>query len=185
MRTPLLAILLLLAVPCVLRAQQGAPVRIGDTIELRLAGVPADESTAFNGSYTIDDDGMVGLPLIDKIKIAGLLPTQIQEAIQKRYIEEKIYTHPTVTVQQIQIPRYVNVIGEVKSGGSRIPYTADMTLMDVIAACQGFSDFANKKNVELIRDGKKTVYNAIDITNNKAEDPKVLPGDKITVHQGW
>lgn len=184
MNTRCFAILLLLLVPCALRAQSStAAVRVGDTIELRLAGVPPDESAAFNGSYTIDDDGMISLPLINKVKVAGLLPNQIQEEIQNRYVEEKFYTHPTVTVQENQVPRYVNIIGEVNSHGARIPYTADMTLMTVISAAGGFTDFANKKAVELTRDGKPTVYNTVNITKGKEEDPKVLPGDQITVKQ--
>ena len=183
MNIRLLPLLLLLLVPCVLRAQQSAPVRVGDTLELRLSGVPAEESSTFNNSYTIDDDGMVNLPYIQKVKVAGLLPTQIQEAIQRSYIEAKIYTHPTITVQQNAIPRYVNVTGEVNSHGARIPYTSDMTLMTVITAGGGFTDFAAKKKVEVMRDGKRTLYNTIDINRGKAEDPKMLPGDQVTVRQ--
>lgn len=184
MNIRLLPILLLLLVPCVLRAQQSAPARVGDTLDLRIAGVPNEESAAFNGSYTIDNDGMVSLPYIEKVKVAGLLPTQIQEALQKSYIQAKIYTHPTITVQQNAVPRYVNVNGEVKAP-QRVLFTADLTLLNAITACGGFSDFADKGRVDLKRGDDVKRYNAKDIQKGKTQDPSLMPGDQIVVHQGF
>jgi protein involved in polysaccharide export with SLBB domain len=183
---PLLILALVLA-PCVLRAQGGAVIRKGDTLELQLSGVPPDETALFSGhTYPVDEqEGTINLNYIGQIKVDGLSANAIQELIEKRYVDEKIFTHPIITVQANTVPRFVNVLGEVKSGGARIPYTADLTLIGVITAGGGFTDFADKKRVELMRDGTKTVYNTLNIQNGKAEDPKVLPGDKITVKQGW
>ena len=184
MKTRFFVLLLLLLLPVAVRAQQAVPVRLGDTIELRISGVPNEEAASVNGVYTIDDQGNINLPYIQKVKILGLLPTQIQEAIQSRYISEKIYTHPTITVQQNALPRFVNVMGEVKAP-QRVAFTADMTLMTAINACNGFTDFANKNNIDLKRGSTVTKYRGIDIEHGKVEDPPVQPGDMITVHQGF
>ena len=184
MNPRLLFALLLILLPCFLRAQSVAPVRNGDTIDLNLTGVPPDDSSAFNHTYTIDDDGMINLPYIQKVKVGGLLPNQIQDLIQTRYVEAKIYTHPTVTVQQNAVPRYVNIGGHVKNS-TRVPYTSDLTLMSTINAAGGFDDFADKKKVELLRGGKRTIYNTEDIRKGHSEDPKVMPGDQINVPQSF
>jgi protein involved in polysaccharide export with SLBB domain len=182
MKTRLLFIFCMVLLPVmVLRAQTGAPLRVGDVIELRLAGVPADV-TEFNAPFTIDDDGNVNLPLLNKVKVAGLLPTEIQDTIEKKLVDGKFFTHPVITVQQGSVPRFINLSGEVRSNG-RIPYTADMTLMNAITASGGFSDFADQKKIDLMRDGKTTRYNGVAISRGQADDPKVLPGDKIIVQK--
>jgi protein involved in polysaccharide export with SLBB domain len=207
MKSRLLLILFLALAPCLLRAQTdvalrpdsaaqttapgnapqsgggGVALRVGDIIELRLSGVPVEESTAFNAIYTIDDQGMVNLPYINQVKVAGLLPNEIQQAIQNRLMEAKIFTHPTITIQQ-STPRFVNINGEVRAP-QRVPYTADMTLITVIDAAGGFTDYANKKKVELKHEGKVTVFNTESIRKGGTEDPKVVPGDQIHVQASF
>lgn len=168
---------------CTLRAQ--APLRVGDTIEIRLSGVPIEDSTTFNAPYTIDDQGMINLPYINQVKAAGLLPNQIQDAIQNRLKEEKIFTHPTISILQNQNqPRFVNVAGEVKTP-QRIPYTPDLTLISALNAAGWFNDFADQKHVRLTHEGKTTVYDMRELRKNPATDPKLLPGDQIQVPQSW
>ena len=155
-----------------------APLRAGDTIEVRVSNVPVDENT-LNGTYTVDEDGTINLPYVNQVKIGGLLTSQAQLAIQHALVDGQIYTHPTITVLQ-STPRFVNVNGEVRAP-QRVSYTSDMTLTTVITAAGGFTDYAAKKKVELLRDGTRTVYNTLDIQSGKVTDPKVVPGDKIHV----
>ena len=166
---------------CVARGPR--PLRIGDTIEIRISGVPAEDAGTFNGSYTIDDQGMINLQYINQVKVAGFLPNQIQETIQNRLIEEKIFTHPTITIQQNQ-SRFVDVAGEVKAP-QRVNFTADMTLMSALNAAGWFTDFADQGKIRLVRDNKTTIYNYKAIRKDPALDPKILPGDKIVVPQSW
>jgi len=162
-------------------AQSLAPLRIGDSFELHVSGVPAEEQNVFMGALTIDDQGVVNIPYLNGVKVAGLLPNQIQDLIQSRFKEEKIYTNPTVMIIVAQ-SRLVNVLGEVKAP-QRIQFTPDMTLMTAINGCGGFSDFANQHSIRLIRDGKTTVYDAKQIRKDPTSDPKILPGDQIQIPQ--
>jgi protein involved in polysaccharide export with SLBB domain len=182
MKTFLFAFLLSLLVTRAAHAQ--APLRTGDTLDIRLSGVPADETATFNASYTVDDKGMINLPYINEVKVAGLLPNQIQDIVQNRLKEDKIYNHPTITIQTQSQARFVNVDGEVKSP-QRVPFTADLTLMSAINAAGGFSDYAKQTQVTLTREGKVTTHNAKDIRKNPSLDPKVLPGDQIHVPQSF
>jgi len=165
--------------PCL--AQQ-AVFRVGDTLEIRLSGVPPEEIGAFSAPQTIDDGGMLNLPYIGKVKISGMDAAQAQRLIEGKLQSEKIYTNPTVTLSIQTNTRLINVTGEVKASG-RIPYSSDMTVMSAIAAASGFSDFADKKHVKLVREGKMKVYDTTKFTTKPELDQKVLPGDQIYVPQ--
>jgi len=158
-----------------------AVLRAGDTVEIRLSGVPAEEIASFSAPQTVDDSGMLNMPYIGKIKVAGLDADKAQQLIESKLKADKIYTNPTVTLG-LGNSRYVNVTGEVKSPG-RIAYTADMTLMSAIAGASGFNDFADKKHVKLTRDGKVTEYDTRKFIKDPSLDVKVLPGDQVTVLQ--
>ena len=175
----LIAVGLLFAEPC--QAQQ-AVLRVGDTLELRLSGVPGDEIGGFSAGQTIDDGGMLNLPYIGKIKVAGLDVSQAQQLIESKLKSEKIFTNPTVTLSIQANMRLVNVTGEVKSSG-RVSYTADMTLMSAIAGAGGFSDFADKKHVKLTREGKVQDIDTRKIAKDPSLDVRLLPGDQVYIPQ--
>ena len=175
-----LSLLLILALAPRLFAQ--ATLRPGDTIEIRLAGVPADEISAVSAQYTVDDAGMLNLPYINNIKVAGLQPNQAQAAIEQKFKSDEIYTHPTVAIIIQSASRFVNVGGSVRGPG-RIPYTPDLTLMSTINAAGGFNDFADQRKIRYIHDSKVQIIDAKKIRKDPTLDIKVYPGDQIEVPQ--
>lgn len=177
-----IALSLLAAVPAI-QAQQ-AVLRVGDTLDIRLSGVPADEIAAFSASaiQTIDDGGMINIPYIGKIKVAGIDNSQAQQLIEGKLKADKIFTTPTVTINIQQNMRLVNVSGEVKSSG-RLTWTADLSLMSAVAGAGGFNDFADRKHVKLVRAGKVVVIDTTKLAKDPSLDIKVLPGDQIIVPQ--
>ena len=175
--------LLLLAVFATKGFSQAA-LRPGDTIEIRLAGVPSEEIQAVSAAYTIDESGMLNLPYINTVKVGGLLPNQAQVAIEQKFKAEEIYTHPTITITIQNTSRFVNVGGSVRSPG-RIPYTPDLTLMSTINASGGFNDFADQKKVRYIHANKVEIVDVRKIRKDPALDPKVYPGDQIEVPQSF
>ena len=58
-------------------------------------------------------------------------------------------------------------------------YTPGLTLLEAIAQCGGFSDFANPKRVKLTREGKATIHDLSRTTSNA--NVKLQPNDIITV----
>ena len=158
-------------------------LRVGDMVEIRLAGVPPEEVGTFSAMHTLDEAGMINLPYIGLVKSAGLKANQLQVLIEKRLKEEKIYTQPIVTVVIGNNTRFVNVRGAVRAP-QRVPYTADLTLMSAINAAGGFSEFAGKK-VRLARDGKLTVIDTSRIAKDPSKDFPVQPGDQIEALTSW
>ena len=176
-------VLILLALS-VSSAFADATLRAGDTFELRIGGVPSDDQATISSSYTIDGDGYLNLPLLGKIKAALMTASAVQSSIERAYVSEGIFTHPTITINIAPTARFVNVAGQVKSP-SRVAYTPDMTVMSAINAAGDFNDFANAGDVRLVRDGKVTKVNCKKARANPALDVKVLPGDQIQVPEGF
>ncbi len=140
--------------------------------------------SAITSSYTIDGEGCLNLPYINKVQVEGKTPSQVQSVIEQTYVERGIFTHPTVTVSIAASARQITVGGEVNNKG-RVAYTPDMTIMSAIGAAGDFSIYADQGKVRLIRGDKVTVINCKRLRSHPGEDVKVLPGDNIQVPQSW
>jgi len=160
---------------------QNPVIRIGDSVDIRLSGFHYEDAGAVSSNQVVDDDGMVNLAYIDKVKIVGMDCSAAQRLIENRYKEAKIFTNPTITVT-VTAQRFVNITGEIKGGG-RVAYLPDMTLMTGIAAAGGFTDFADKKRVKFVREGRVVVIDTTKISKDPSKDVRVLPGDQIYVPQ--
>lgn len=160
-----------------------AALRPGDTMDLRLGGVPSEETVQFSAVYTIDSRGMVNLPYIGEIRAAGMMPAEVQRSIESKLKVDKIYTNPTITINTDRVATFVTVGGAVRASG-RIPYTPDMTLMTSINAAGGFNDFAGDR-IRVRREGKETVFSSKDLRRNPGKDPSLRPGDQVEVDESF
>ena len=163
---------------------QDAALRPGDTIEVRLGGVPTNDVSQITASYVIDNQGYINLAYINKISIGGKTASQAADVIESAYKNAQIFTNPTITISTQAGARFVNVGGEVKAP-SRIPFTPDLTLMSAINAAGGMSEFANRKKVRLIRGKEVMVVDTKKILNDPSLDLPVKPGDQIFVEQSF
>jgi polysaccharide biosynthesis/export protein VpsN len=161
-----------------------ATLRIGDPIELRIGGVPAEEQAQVNNTYTIDAQGSLNLPYINKVKAEGLTPAQLANSIEGTYRANKVYTNPTITILMQPTSRFVNVGGSVRNP-SRVPFTEDMTLLTAISAAGGFNDFADQKRVRLLRGNDAKIYDVRQFRRDPSLDVKLRPGDRVEVPQSF
>jgi protein involved in polysaccharide export with SLBB domain len=51
-----------------------ATLRVGDPLDIKIGGVPAEEQAQINNTYTVDANGSINLPYINKVKAEGLTP---------------------------------------------------------------------------------------------------------------
>ena len=156
-------------------------LRPGDAFDLRISGVPSDDQSTISGSYTIDGQGYFNLSYIGKIKGAGRSASDVQSAVERTYIEQGIFSHPTIALNIAASARFVNVGGPGVKGGVRIPYTADMTVLSAITAAGDFNEFADQRHVRLIRGGKVQIIDCKQLRRDPSKDFNVLPGDNIQV----
>jgi protein involved in polysaccharide export with SLBB domain len=171
-----------LLVPCLAMAQE-TTLKNGESFGLRISGVPIDEVQLVSAQYGISDAGTISLPYLKTaISAAGLTPSALARKIEAAYRGAQIYTQPTVQVDSSTVgtaaQRFLSVMGEVKAPRS-VSYAPGMTLLDAIAQCSGFTDFADEKKVKLTR-GLKVSYHRLSASDPK-ENVKVSPNDIITV----
>ena len=159
-----------------------AVLRVGDPIELRIGGIPNEEQVQVNNIYTVDANGSVNLPYINKLKAEGLTPAQLARSIEEAYRANKIYTNPNITILMQPTSRYVNVGGSVRQP-MRVPFTEDMTLLASINAAGGFNDFADQKRVRLLRGNDVKVYDVRQFRRDPSLDVRLQPGDRVEVPQ--
>jgi polysaccharide export outer membrane protein len=161
---------------------QAATLRIGDPIEIKIGGVPQDEQLQVNNTYVVDSSGSVSLPYINKVKAAGLAPSQLARDVENAYRVGKIYTNPNITIIMQPAARFVNVGGAVRQP-MRVPFTEDMTLLTAINASGGFNDFADQKRVRLLRGNDVKVFDVRQFRKNPGKDVGLQPGDRVEVPQ--
>lgn len=112
--------------------------------------------------YLIDANGEIAMPIIGRLKVAGL---NRMEAIKT--IETKLSEYIKNPVVQIAIQNYkITVLGDVKSPGTfKIP-NERITLLEAIGLAGDLKMTGTRKNVVVIRDenGIKTEYR-VDLTS--------------------
>jgi len=152
-------------------------LRGGDTLIIRLTGVPTPDQGIFE--VKIDEGGKISMPHIGSLPAANSTTVQLKKLIEETYVKGEIFTNPNVTVD-LKEQRFVDVTGEVRMP-QRVPYTKDLTAMGAVAACGGFTDFANRRRVRLTQGGVTREFNAKDIQADQGRDIKLKPNDKIQV----
>ena len=130
-------------------------------------------------------DGKVSLPLVNDITAAGLTPTELRHELRARLAEFIPAPEVSVMVREVR-SRKVAVVGAVKMPG-RFELRSPMTVLEVIALSQGFTDFASRDRIVVLRqygEGKtmRVPFNYGRIADGAAQENFfVQPGDIIVV----
>jgi len=143
-------------------------------------------------SVPVRPDGRVSIPLIDDLQAAGKTPTQLARDVEtrlKKYIQDPICTI-IVTGFNGPYDRQVRIVGEA-AHPQAIPYREHMTLLDVMIAVGGLTQFAAGNRATVLRDvdGKEAQFGVRisdlvkdgDVSANVA----MLPGDVLIIPQSW
>lgn len=155
-----------------------AVLQNGDVIQMRLSGPPEEYTREFAVEITVDD-GTINVPMIGRVRAAGITPAQLSAAIEKQLIEQKIFTIANVNINTQQTPRFIIVGGSVRSPG-RQQWTQGLTLSASISAAAGPAEYA-EDGVRLTRGGQVYRYSRKAIKDNAKLDPKLQPGDVVEV----
>lgn len=105
--------------------------------------------TAVSRVVPVRPDGKISVPLLGDVQAAGMTPGQLQAVLARAlstYIDKP---QVTVIVQQVNSFK-VAVLGQVKTPG-RFDLKAPATLLDMIAQAGGFTDFAAKDRILVLR----------------------------------
>ena len=157
----------------------GTVFRPGDLFELQMSGMPGEDAATYQKMFTIGGDGFVNIPYGGQIRASGLTQSQLEKAIERRLIDEKIFRWPTATINVPTTTRYVTIGGAVRAP-TRMQWSADLTITSAISACGGVGDFGGDK-INLIRAGTVTQFRLKLLKKNPTDDPHLQPGDQVEV----
>jgi protein involved in polysaccharide export with SLBB domain len=128
----------------------------------------------------IPDDGKLSLPLEVSVVADGKTSFQLEQEIKAQYVP-KYFVRLTVNVKPEE--RWYYVGGEVKLA-NRFMYSGEITTLRAIDTAGGFTEFANRKRIEVRRaNGEKFTINWNDAIKNSQKDITIFPNDQIIVHK--
>ena len=161
------------------------------TADYRLAAgdklrIEVYKDTQLSQALQIRPDGKITLPLLGDIAAAGRTAVELRDAIAGA-LQEYI-AKPVVTVIVTETtPQVVYVTGEVNKPGALPIANGQMSIIQAIAMAGGFTDFANKKDIRVLRKnaaGMQTLrFNYKDAIDDESrrEPLPLLPGDTVIV----
>lgn len=154
---------------------------VGPADKLRVDVYALDDMTR---EVQVDSAGYISVPIAGSIDVNGRTPQEVAAAIEGK-LRAAYVRDPQVSVNLVEVAsQMVTVDGEVKEPGL-YPVSAHMTLMRVIAAAKGTTEFRDLKNVVILRTlGKQRmagVYNLSAIRAGRYGDPQIFPNDVVLV----
>lgn len=158
----------------------------GDSLNIQVWRNPEVSATV-----PVRPDGKVSTPLVEDIPATGKTPTELARDIETRlakYIQQPVVT---VVVSTFVGPasEQIRVVGQAAKPQA-IPYRAGMTLVDVMIAVGGVTEFAagNRATLLRTREGNKSYSVRLDDLlkgGNISANAEVLPGDIIIIPESW
>jgi len=171
--------LIILLFPLVVYAQK--PSYIIDSSDLVEISVWGEEG--LSRQVTVRTDGYVSLPLVGDILASGKSPSVLQHDIEKslsKYIKDP---RCAVIILEPRSKR-IYVEGQINAPGQFI-LDRDLFITQVISLAGGFSEWADKGSIVILRyEDKKRLRQIVNykrIVKGKDQDVLLKPGDTIIV----
>lgn len=142
-------------------------------------------------SVPVRPDGKITTPLVEDVPASNKTPTELARDLEKalgKYIQAPVVT-VIVTGFVGPYTQQIRVIGQA-TRPQALPYRANMTLMDVMIAVGGTTDFAAGNRAKLLRssDSNKQYGLRIDDllkSGDLSANVEVRPGDVIVIPESW
>ena len=156
----------------------------GDVLSITVHG---QDPTLYSGDVVVRPDGKIWRYMIDEVQASGLTTTELRDALTTAY--SKYFKEPTVLLNPKAFNSWkVFITGSVGKSGE-YPLNAQMDILGLITIAGGLQDYADRKNIRLIRrhpDG--TVENipfnydkVFDDGNGQPDIPLLKAGDQVVV----
>ena len=154
----------------------------GDVLAISVWGQPELSLV----EVVVRTDGRISAPLVDDVDVLGKTPQDLKVELTEKLAAYVTAPHVTVVVRQIN-SKHIYLIGEVKREGP-MTLLRDMRVVDALSWAGGFTSFAGKGNIKLIRQQNGSGpaefvfdYNEFVRGENLEQNVLLLPGDRIVV----
>ncbi len=158
----------------------------GDTINIVVWHNPELSMTV-----PVRPDGKISAPLIEDMPAIGKTTTSLArdiEAALVKYIRDPVVT---VVVTNFVGPysEQIRVVGEAAKP-QVLPYKQKMTLLDVMIAVGGMTDFANGNKATILRTAEGNKQYSVRISDliksgDFSANVEMRPGDVLVIPQSW
>jgi polysaccharide export outer membrane protein len=118
-----------------------------------LIGVRVWNQEALSSKVRVRQDGMITLPFVNDVPVAGLEPVVCAKRLQARLKEFIVNPVVTVTLEE-QAPLQISVVGEVNKPGV-YSFEREPSVLNVLAACGGLTDMARRDRIFVLRDAQQ------------------------------
>ncbi|MDA3918275.1 MAG: polysaccharide export protein [Deltaproteobacteria bacterium] len=127
-------------------------IGVGDTLRINTWKEPDFSLEA----AMVRSDGIITFPLLDDIKAQGLTTMELKAKIEKKLTEYVEAPNVTITLAD-PVSQKFYILGEIRGTGE-YPISKNLTVMQAFALAGGFTEWASKNEILLIRrsDGQKT-----------------------------
>ena len=137
----------------------------------------------YSGQYLVRPDGRISMPFIGEVVASGKTPDELGKDVAERLTEWVKKPQVSVALVAVNSKKYF-INGEVLKPGE-YNLIVPTTVMEGLSQTGGFKEFANQKDIRILRNGGRTVlrFNYKEILNGKKLEQNVLlqPGDIIVV----
>lgn len=129
----------------------------------------------------IRPDGKITMQLVGEIDAAGKTPEQLKDSVVEKLSDYLNKPEVSVSVQAVMSRRYY-ITGEVGRTGA-FPLVVPITVLEALTNAGGFKEYANKKKITILRNGKIIKFNYNEVVKGKNLDQNILVenGDYIVV----
>ena len=131
--------------------------------------------------YAVRPDGKISMPLVGEIEAAGMTPKQLESKVVEALQTVMNRPQVAVSVQDVRSKKYY-VQGQVNRAGA-FPLVSKLTILEALGLAGGLQEFANDKDIRIIRKGQVIKFNYRDVTKGKKMEQNIdlAPGDQIIV----
>lgn len=142
-------------------------------------------------SVPVRPDGKITTPLVEDVPASNKTPTELARDLEKalgKYIQAPVVT-VIVTGFVGPYSQQIRVIGQA-TRPQALPYRNRMTLMDVMIAVGGITDFAAGNRAKLLRSSENNTQYGLRIddllkSGDLSANVEVRPGDVIVIPESW
>lgn len=136
-----------------------------------------NSNESFGKWVLVDKAGFAQLPDVGNVKMAGRTCSEAADYLRTLYAEQ--INDPVIVVKVLN--RKVTVLGEVRTPGSYVLEEEETSLVELLGAAQGMTNYANFKNVRLVRDSVSYTLNLSRMDQQLQQNILLQSGDLVIV----
>ena len=147
-----------------------------DTLDINVFKVPDLSARAIK----VESNGIISLPLVGSVKVAGLRIAQAENIITQRLTQYMQDPKVSVVRTDNAVSKRVTVEGEVRAPGV-FPIKGNLSFLQAIAMAQGITDLGDTRTVLFYRDGVQHNVSLDLVRTGQIPDPILRGDDRIII----